>query len=167
MSNELGTHHGKPVMGASVKITKAGDGLTKPLAAEPRTFEPGSLLPVLVWCKVDGENYTAIEVDGGGVIGYGLTFNFKAQEAVVLDHIAEEDLDAMFAEQREKVRAWEREQMRIKNEAKGIIEFELTDGEGPDGERPNGMSDADWEASAREQAPATLASKRARKAADG
>lgn len=159
MSVELGVHQGKPVLAASVKITRAGDGLSKPLAAMPRGFDSGTRMPVMLWVEVGDDTFKPVKADADGpVIGFTVKYNFIAEEAIVLDHVDHSTLDAMFATQREAVADWEREQARLKKEAEGVHELELDKPEG-DGA---GMTEAEWMDEAAATAPTPIGSRRKR-----
>lgn len=155
--SDLGSFEGKPVIASKVIVRKAGDGLTKPLAAEPRAFHSGMRVPMLLWGTIGGIDHEPA-TEGVGVIR---VHDFITEEAAVLDHVELGMLDDLLAAQREKVRLWDLEQKRLKDEAKGIHELPLGADDEDDGESDE---DADWESEARAQAPASLGSKRAAKA---
>lgn len=156
--SDLGEFQGKPVVASKVIVKKAGDGLTKPLAAEPRAFRSGDRVPMLLWGTWGSIGFDPTK-EGHGFVQ---VHDFDTEEAAVLDHVDLSLLEDLMSAQREAVLVWEREQLRVKNEEKGIIEFP-----GMDGDRPDDMSDADWEESARSQAPASLGAKRAKKEQSG
>lgn len=156
----LGEFEGRPVLAATVKITKAGDGLSAPLAAEPRAFHSGDRIPVLLWCVVDDINHVPMKETKG----WTRVHEFVADEAVILDHVAQADLDALFEDQREKVRLWDVEQSRLKDEARGILRLDVDPEQDEDeAEAAPEIDDESWEASAREGVVSPIGSKRATK----
>jgi hypothetical protein len=171
-AQKLGVFEGKVEVASELKITGTGDGLTKPLAAEPRGWQSGTRLPVLLFVDIGPLTHRPTE--------HGSTFvrvhQGPAVEGFVLDRIDDKHLADLVADQREAVRLWELEQQRLKDEAKGAIAFEGTEKGGPvDGGdpietnghevvRPEGISDEEWEASARNAPVSQIGSKRASKA---
>lgn len=57
----LGTYKGRDVIQSAVKVTNAGDGLSKSLGIEPRDFAPGEPVLVLLECVYDGEAHRPIK----------------------------------------------------------------------------------------------------------
>jgi hypothetical protein len=161
---ELSIFEGKTEVTARMQIAGVNDRLKTPLSALPRAWESGERIPVLLWVDVDKIRHDPLEESPG----WARVHLTNADEAIVLDHVQAGLLDELAATQREAVAVWEAEQKRLKDEAKGIVAFPgiAHDGSAADEppERPEGMSDEDWEASARAQAPATLGARRARKA---
>lgn len=164
-AQELGRFEGKTEVGSELKITNTGDGLSKPLAAEPRAWSSGTRLPVLLWVTVDSITHRPAK-EGPGFVRVHVS---PAEEGYVLDRVDGRILDDLVVAQREAVRLWELEQQRAKDEAKGALALDGLEKGGPvDGGpesngRPEGMSDAEWEAGARAVAPTPIGSKQARK----
>jgi hypothetical protein len=176
-AQELGKFEGKTEVASELQITKTGDGLSKPLSAEPRGWKAGTRIPVLLWVEVDKIRHDRVEKGDGHVrVHIAPTI-----EAAVLDRVDQKVLDDLMAEQREAVRLWELEQKRLSDEAKGALALDGLEKGGPvdggaavgehdaeaeveyDG-RPEGISDADWEASARGASVSPIGSKVAKKA---
>lgn len=175
-AQKLSVYEGKVEVGSELKITKTGDGLSKPLSAEPRAWESGTRLPVLLW--VDVKDLTHRPAKEG--VGWIRVHVAPAVEGYVLDRVEGKLLDDLVESQREAVRLWELEQQRIRDEAKGELALDGLHKGGPvDGGEPietrevsgDGtgealpeISDSDWEAGARAQGVSTIGSKQARKA---
>lgn len=53
MSNKLHRFEGQDVIGTQIKITNAGDGLSKALAIEPRELTQRETVYVVLECEVD------------------------------------------------------------------------------------------------------------------
>jgi hypothetical protein len=158
---DLGEFQGKPIVASKVVVKKAGDGLTKPLAAEPRAFMSGDRVPMLLWGTWGSIGFDPTK-EGHGFVQ---VHDFDTEEAAVLDHVDPAMLEDLLTSQREKVRRWEIDQMRAKNEEKGIIEIPGIDGEVIDvGETGGEMSEADWMDEARSSAVSPIGSKQAKKA---
>lgn len=161
MSQELGTYEDSNEIASKIQVMKAGDGLSTPLAAEPRGWHRGERLPILLWTTVDKIRYDPA-TEGTGVVRVHIV---NTEEAAVLDHIAPEALDAMLATQREKVADYEREQARLKLEAKGITELPLDDVDGSEAD-PEGAGDVpdlprgDWQADAAVTPPTPIGRRR-------
>jgi hypothetical protein len=158
---DLGEFQGKPIVASKVVVKKAGDGLTKPLAAEPRAFMSGDRVPMLLWGTWGSIGFDPTK-EGHGFVQ---VHDFDTEEAAVLDHVDPAMLEDLLTSQREKVRRWEIDQMRAKNEEKGIIEFPGIDGDVIDvGETGGEMSEAEWMDEARSSAVSPIGSKQAKKA---
>jgi hypothetical protein len=157
MSRALGRAEGKQEVASTVKVTRTGDGLSNALEADPRGWAVGDRVPVLMWTNVEDVNHKQAK-EGKGVVR---RHNFVCEEMVVLDFLPEEQIDGMFAAQREAVKAYELEQTRLEEEAAGVQRVPFGDGESEsNGEGPSGVSDAsvmtddEWQASAaRESVP--------------
>lgn len=139
MSQKLGSFEGKQEVSARVQIAGVNDSLTTPLSALPRAWKSGERLPILVWVKVETLRHDPAK-EGSGCVRVHLT---EAYEAAVLDHIDEALLNDLLSTQREAVAAYEADQERLRDEAKGIHKLPLDQAE-----RPDGMSDQEWEESA-------------------
>lgn len=180
-THELTVFEGKVEVGSELKITNTGDGLSAPLAAEPRAWSSGTKLPVLLF--VDVKDITHRPAKEG--VGWIRVHQAPADEGFVLDHVDPKLLADLVAAQREAVRIWELEQKRLKEEAKGQPSLAGLEQGGPvdggpswsekalagDGEpidvkevvddgRPEGMSEAEWEASARSSSVSPIGAKR-------
>lgn len=187
MMGDLGKFEGTPVVASKVIVRNAGDGLTKPLAAEPRKFKQGERAPMLLWGHWGGIDHEPVK-EGVGVIRVQ---DFVTEESAVLDHVDARMLDELMASQREAVRLWELEQKRLKDESEGAKAFDGLDKGGPvdggpswseralagdgaievgeatgdgSGEALPEMTDADWEGEARSSSVSAIGSKQARKA---
>lgn len=171
-THELGEFEGKREVASELKITKTGDGLSKPLAAEPRAWTSGTKLPVLLWVEIGKIIHDPVDKGDGWV----RVHDAPVVEGAVLDRVDVGVLDELMATQREAVKVWEEEQLRAKEEAKGItrvpfpeagdldgaIDVDEVEPEGlpPLPERPEGMSEEEWEASARVSSVSPIGSKR-------
>lgn len=176
-AQKLGVFEGKVEVASELKITKTGDGLSKPLAAEPRAWESGTRVPVLLWVEIGKITHDPTEKGSGFV----RVHDAPVIEAAVLDRVDQLVIDNLMEDQREAVRLWELEQQRLKDEAKGqksleglevggpvdggpdVIDVGEVEGDGS-GEALPPLSDADWEQSARAQGVSPIGSKQARKA---
>lgn len=58
--SELGSYFDRPVIRTSIKLTKAGDGLSKALGIAPQVLEPGKTVMVLVECTVGPHTHAPI-----------------------------------------------------------------------------------------------------------
>lgn len=189
----LGKFEGKTEVASELQITKTGDGLSKPLSAEPRGWKAGTRIPVLLWVEVDKIRHDRIEKGDGHVrVHIAPTI-----EAAVLDRVEQSVLDDLMEDQREAVRLWELEQQRAKDEEKGALALDGLEVGGPvdggpswseralaskeqaieanghevgeangdgSGEVGPEISDADWEGEARASSVSPIGSKQARKA---
>lgn len=162
---DLGEFQGKPIVASKVVVKKAGDGLTKPLAAEPRSFMSGERVPMLLWGTWGSIGFDPTK-EGHGFVQ---VHDFDTEEAAVLDHIDPLVLEEMLMDQRRKVSDWEHEQRRVAEEAKGIVPVPFP----PHGEvveveevsaSGDGMSEAEWMGEARSAAVSPIGSKQAKKA---
>lgn len=164
--SDLGEFEGRPVVASKVIVKKAGDRLSTPLAAEPRKWKSGERLPMLLWGTIGAIDHDPTK-EG---FGYIRVHDFNTEEAAILDHVDAATLDALMATQREKVADYEREQARLKLEAKGITELPLDDVDGSEAD-PEGVGDmpdlprGDWQADAA-VTPPTPIGRRRRAAAD-
>lgn len=168
--SDLGFFQGKPVVASKVIVKKAGDGLTKPLAAEPRAFMSGERVPMLLWGTWGSIGFDPTK-EGHGFVQ---VHDFDTEEAAVLDHVDPAMLDGLLASQREKVADYEREQARLKAEAKGISELPLDDavaaikslGDKPDpwddGDGEGDLPVGDWQADAAVAAPTPIGGRKGR-----
>lgn len=160
--SDLGEFEGRPVVASKVVVKKAGDGLSKPLAAEPRTWKSGERLPMLLWGTIGAIDFDPTK-EG---IGYVRVHDFDTEEAAVLDHVDPALLDQLMASQREKVADYEREQTKAKLAAEGAHELPLDgDGatEGVEGDLPVG----DWQGDAAATPPTSISGRKRRGAAEG
>lgn len=166
--SDLGSFQGKPVVASKVIVKKAGDGLTKPLAAEPRAFMSGERVPMLLWGTWGSIGFDPTK-EGHGFVQ---VHDFDTEEAAVLDHVDAAMLDGLLASQREKVAEWEREQARLKAEKHGVVELDL-DGQGdPVSDLVDGDGDPDlprgtWQEDAAVTAPTPIGGRRGRGKASG
>lgn len=164
MSRPLGKNEGKQEVASTVKVTRTGDGLSNALEADPRGWDVGDRVPVLMWTEVEDVNHKRAK-EGKGVVR---KHNFVCTEMVVLDFLADDEIEAMFEAQREAVKAFEAEQERLAEEAAGVQRVPFpgdSDGEPKaDGETPPnpdaGLSDAQWQASAKEEATPPISRRR-------
>lgn len=152
MSRPLGKAEGKQEIASTVKVTRTGDGLSNALEADPRGWDVGDLVPVLMWTEVEDVNHKRAK-EGKGVVR---KHNFVCTEMVVLDFLPAEQIDGMFQAQRDAVKSYEAEQARLVEEAAGVQRVPFPDADATGGAtggvegvlvRPEGMSDEDWEGS--------------------
>lgn len=149
MASELGVFEGKRVVASKVIVKRAGDGLAKPLAADPRAWESGMRAPILLWGTFGKIEHDPVK-EGEGFVRI---HDFDTEEAIVLDQVDIGMLEELMSEQRRAVFSWESEQARLKAEAKGVVQLPGTE-----------VTDSDWEASAKAQRPSSIGEKRAKKA---
>lgn len=156
MSQELASFEGRNEVASTIKIMRAGDGLSTPLAAEPRGWAQGDRLPVLLWTTV-GKITHEPATEGKGVVRLHI---LNTDEAAVLDHVDEALLDDLLASQRERVAEYEATIAAEKEAAKGIQKLAVDPD--PDGQP---MTDAEWMGEAA-MTPPTPIGKRRKKAKD-
>jgi len=93
----LGLFEGSPVTTAKVKVTSAGDGLSKAMVVEPVAYKKGDRVVIVLDCVV-----RRVEFEDGDMNGDVCRVHvFKAGQAIVIDRqlVAE-----MLAEQAERIR---------------------------------------------------------------
>lgn len=131
---QLHPHEGKPVQATTVKITNAGDGLSKSLKVEPVELHHGQVVMVALECEVGDIAYSPIK-DTNGLLR---VHQLKTLSATLVD---EETVAKAIQTNKERIEA-----------AAGITHLDFgAAGDEPDGapkERPEGMTDEEWEASA-------------------
>ncbi len=98
-SSNLGEYRGRPVVRSTVKITNAGDGLSKAMKIEPRVFDSGDEVVVVLRGTVLDHTHKP-GTDGGkdGVDSdeYSLVQTIRAHTATFLDaEVADAALDDM------------------------------------------------------------------------
>lgn len=164
MSRALGRAEGKQEVASTVKVTRTGDGLSNALEADPRGWDVGDRVPVLMWTEVEDVNHKRAK-EGKGVVR---RHNFVCTEMVVLDFLSEEQIDGMFEAQREAVKAYEAEQERLAEEAEGVqrVPFPPSGDEAQPSSEGGVMSDAEWQASAKAEATPPINRRRRGKAKD-
>lgn len=153
MSQELGNYEGSNEIASKIQVMKAGDGLSTPLAAEPRGWHRGERLPILLWTTVTKIRYDPA-TEGSGVIRVHIV---DTEEASVLDHVDQSLLDDLMASQRERVAEYEAQVAAEKEAAKGIQKLDADPD--PDG-KP--MTEAEWMSEAGATPPPPIGSRRKR-----
>lgn len=63
MAAKLGKHDGKEIVGCSIAVRNAGDGLSKALQVEPRIIKDGSKVYILMEGTVHGIDYKDVPND--------------------------------------------------------------------------------------------------------
>lgn len=116
--SKLGTYKGQQVIGTSVSIRNAGDGLSEGLSISPEVFDVNSTLYVVLECEVDAHDYKRVKARGDVVPGVlVLDQVLKAGTATIVDgDLVTKHLD----EQRERIDAARAEAERRKEAADGI-----------------------------------------------
>lgn len=85
---DLGMFDGKPVLGTSVAITNAGDGLSKAMTIEPEELHHGERLTVVIECEVTKIGFVPIK-DSPGLMR---VHTLSAGLATVIDHALVKEL---------------------------------------------------------------------------
>lgn len=114
----LGTFEGSPVTTSKVKVTSAGDGLSKAMTVEPVAYKKGDRVVIVLDCVV-----RRVEFEDGDINGDVCRVHvFKAGQAVVIDRqlVAE-----MLEEQAERIK-------QAEDDARGRLTLEGTVPQLPD-----------------------------------
>lgn len=61
MAAKLGKHDGKEIVGCAIKVTNAGDGLSKAMEVEPEIIRDGTRVFIVLEGVVDGEQYKNVK----------------------------------------------------------------------------------------------------------
>lgn len=109
---------GSDVIGSSIQITKAGDGLSEALSVEPASFHLGEKRYVVLECIVAKIRYTEVK----DTKALKREHTFEAQGATIVDATLVADL---IAAQREVI-------LRAKEDAAGIQRLPMDEDPGPD-----------------------------------
>jgi hypothetical protein len=109
---ELSTFEGRDVLQSTIKVTKAGDGLSAALGVDPNEYHIGDKVYVVLETTVGRVGYE--EIKDTGCFRRVHTLDTEAGTIVAGELVAD-----VLAEQRRKIA-----------EAKGIIELPLGDDEG-------------------------------------
>lgn len=109
---------GVDVIGAKIKITNAGDGLSEALSVEPQAFHHGEKLYVVLEVEVAKVTHTDVKDTGSLMREHTL----KASGATIVDATLVADL---IAAQREVI-------LRAKEDAAGIQRLPMEEDTGPD-----------------------------------
>jgi len=106
---DLGTFEGRDVIQASIKVTRAGDGLSKSLTLDPAVFHTGDKVTVALRCEVGSVIMKPIK----DTEVYERVHTFIADEAIIIDDaLVQKDLT---------------EQRRRLEEKQGIQRLDLED----------------------------------------
>lgn len=122
-------HDGHPVLSTTIKITKAGDGLSKAVKVDPVELHHGEIVMIALECEVGPIAYDPIK-DTDGLMR---VHTLKTLSATLVD---EATVAAALTAQKQRIEA-----------AAGVMHLDFGAGGAPPAERPEGMSDEEWEAS--------------------
>ncbi len=92
----LGTFDGRDILGQSIKITRAGDGLSAALSIEPREFHIGDRVYVVLETEVTDTGFKPV----ADIEGLRQIFTLQAGAATIVE---EELVVTVLAEQRRKI----------------------------------------------------------------
>lgn len=95
-NTKLTPYLGRQVLRTSIKLTKAGDGLSKAKAIDPEQYEPGTKVYVVMECTVGQHTHDLID----GTEAYELVQEFRAGTATVVEH---DLVSEVLAEQRARI----------------------------------------------------------------
>jgi hypothetical protein len=109
----LGNYMGRDVSSTSVKITKAGDGLSKQLDIEPKVLVPGETYMVLLEAKAGSHTHKVIEKAGTWEL-------IQVLEAQTVTFVDGEDMEKMLRIAADRVQA-------ATEAAKGVQRLDGTD----------------------------------------
>lgn len=127
-------HDGHPVLSTTIKITKAGDGLSKAVKVDPVELHHGEIVMIALECEVGPIAYDPIK-DTNGLMR---VHTLKTLSATIVD---EDTVAKALQAQRERIEA-----------AAGVFRLDFGDGDGPTLEKPGDMTDEEWEESGRAMA---------------
>jgi len=139
---DLGTFEGAKVTTSKVKVTSAGDGLSKAMVVEPVAYKKGDRVVVVLDCVVK-----RVEFDDGDMNGDVCRVHvFKAGQAIVIDRFL---VAEMLAEQAERIK-------QAEDDARGHLTLEGTVPKLPDEptDAPTSISKARAAKKAAEKKPA-------------
>lgn len=103
MTEQLGAFEGKSVVGTRIKVTRAGDGLSKALRTEPRRLSMGQKVFVVLECEVGNVAFTETKESPTECL------RLHTLIAGTASFIDEDEVKELLAEQAEKNRKMEEE----------------------------------------------------------
>lgn len=128
MSSKMKRFEGHEVREAKIKVTNAGDGLSKAMKVEPAELPIGRIVYVVLECRVGRVSFDPIlDSDGEPTKDLSRTQSLRAGTATIVDY--------------DTVKEALEEQRRRNDEADGIAQFPFGDDEG-DADPEEGEFDA-------------------------
>lgn len=113
-THQLGEFEGRPVIASTVKLTKAGDGLSAALQIDPVRYAVGERVFIVIEAEVGAVAHAPVK---GAETTLMRSHVLRTETATMVDG---ELVQTVLDEQRAKIEAAELERLRAREEAAGV-----------------------------------------------